>query len=294
MGSTLKHTVVVGVDASPGALVGARYGAHQAEVRGLDLLLVHAYSVPPVDAQIAGDTMTCLREAGQYLLDDLVAELAVPSGVGVGTVLEQTAPIIALQRAAESARMVVLGQHHSRWLERLLLGPVASPLCTKGPCPVIIVPKSWTATTVDQPVIVALDGAGSADAALELAFEEAGLRRTGVVAVHAVSSGASAADVAAAERTIMELCAGAREQHPQTPFSVRTAHRDPSTAIIEASLGAPLVVLGAPHTARLGAWTRSVAGRVLKQATCPVAVVPKPHRVKATRGRGSKPEVLLS
>jgi hypothetical protein len=53
----------------------------------------------------------------------------------VSTMLEQTAPVILLQRAAEAARLIVIGQHHSSWLERLMLGSVASPLCSKAVCP---------------------------------------------------------------------------------------------------------------------------------------------------------------
>ena len=281
MGSMTKNTVVVGVDASVEALVAARYGLRQAQARGCELLLVHAYPIPPMNTPLPGDTFTCLQEAGQALLDNVVSQLDIPPTVRVATMLEQTAPVILLQRAAESAHMIVIGQHHSSWLERLMVGSVASPLCCKAACPVVIVPRRWQPGTTDQqPVVVATDGEAAPEAALQLACEQAGLLHTSVVALHAMPVDASPAEVTAHEQHIAKLVAGCKVARPQTPITVRTVHGDPAAAISEASRGASLIVLGTPHTRRIGSWSRSVARLVLKHAECPIAVVPRREQIK--------------
>jgi nucleotide-binding universal stress UspA family protein len=276
-----ERTVVVGVDGSPEARVAAQYAVEQAEQRGLNLVLVHAYPLPPMSTPLPGDTFSCLREAGQALLDNLVNELDIPPTVGVSTMLEQTAPVILLQRAAEAARLIVIGQHHSSWLERLMLGSVASPLCSKAVCPVVIVSRTWRSAAGSLPVMVALDGQEAADAALQLAFEEAERCHTGVVALHAVPPECGAATVEEHRQQIQALLADHVRQRPDTSVEVRTLHGDPAGTIAAASRGASLLVLGTPHAKRLGSWTRSVARTVLKHVDCPVAVVPRPRLVTA-------------
>ena len=64
--------MVVGVDQSPEALVAARYALWQAEKRGLDLVVLHTYSIPAMEAPLSDAYFTCLREAAQAVVDKVL------------------------------------------------------------------------------------------------------------------------------------------------------------------------------------------------------------------------------
>jgi nucleotide-binding universal stress UspA family protein len=276
MGATTRRDVVVGVDQSPEALVAARYALWQAEKRGLDLVVLHTYSIPAMEAPLSDAYFACLREAAQAVVDKVLADIEVPATVTVKTLLQQTAPALLLQRAAETAQLVVIGQHHSGWFERLIAGSVVNPLCKNAACPVIIVPKAWQRSWHnDQPVVVALDGQSAGAKALQVAFEEAELQQTAVVALHAMPPEASPDLVATQEHNLAELLSGYERDHPHILVRVKTVTGDPDKALGQASQDAALLVVGAPRGNRLGSWSRSVARGVLKQAACPVAVVPR-------------------
>jgi nucleotide-binding universal stress UspA family protein len=276
MEGTTRRDVVVGIDQSPEALAAAQYALWQAEKRGLDLVVLHTYSIPAMEAPLSDAYFTCLREAAQSVVDKVVVELDPPDSVRVKTLLQQTAPALLLQRAAETAQLVVIGQHHSGWFERLIAGSVVNPLCKNAACPVIIVPRRWQRSWHnDQPVVVALDGQSAAATALQVAFEEAELQQTAVVALHAMPPEASPEEVAKQERALAELLTGYERDHPQILVRVRTVAGNPDKALVQSSQDAALLVVGAPRGHRLGSWSRSVARGVLKQAGCPVAVVPR-------------------
>ena len=78
MGGTTRRDVVVGVDQSPEALAAARYALWQAEKRGLDLVVLHTYSIPAMEAPLSDAYFACLREAAQSVVDKVVVEIAPP------------------------------------------------------------------------------------------------------------------------------------------------------------------------------------------------------------------------
>jgi nucleotide-binding universal stress UspA family protein len=274
--SKTKRKVVVGVDGSAEALVAAQYAVRQAEARGLDLLLVHAYPLPPIEAAMTGDMFTCLREAAESIVADLVARLDIPPTVRVSTLVGQTAPIILLEQAAESSQLIVVGQDHVGFFERLLVGSVASRLCKDASCPVVVVPTTWRQDLVQQgPVVIALAGRSAAAEALTLAFEEAVLRQVSMIALHAMPVGASPDDVEAEERNLAELLAGYRSDYPDVAVSVSTVVGDPDRVVLESSLSASLLVVSTSRATGLASWTRSLARLVLNRTHCPVAVIPR-------------------
>lgn len=273
---TAKRSVVVGVDRSPEALVAARYALWQAELRGLDLVLVHAYPLPAMEAWPVGDVYTVLREVGEAVVAAVLEQLAVPATVRVRTLLGQTAPVMLLRQAAETAEMVVVGQDHVGLVEWLVAGNVAAPLCRSAPCPVVVVPRGWELGAMNRhPVVVALDGTSDATGVLQAAFEAAHLLDTPVLALKAMPVNAWPRDVAAAERNVAEVLAGFRQDNPDVQVSVLTVAGDPRTALVESSLSASVLVVGTPHTEGLAVWTRSVARSVVNRAECPVVVAPR-------------------
>ncbi|MET0695338.1 MAG: universal stress protein [Propionibacteriaceae bacterium] len=274
--NTAQHNIAVGVDESPQAMVAARYALWQAELRGLGLTLVHAYPVPAMEAMAFEDISVSLREAAQEVVDTVIAELNVPPTVKVTTLLGQTSPVLLLRQAAETAQLLVVGQDHVGFAERIIVGNIAAPLCHRASCPVIVVPSGWEHGAMNRhPVAVALDGKSATEEVLRVAFEVAVLLKTRLVAVHAMSANSWPRDVAAEERNLAELLAGHKQDNPEVDVTVQTVSGDPKRALVESSLTASLLVVGAPHSEGLAAWTRSVARGVLEQVECPVAVVPR-------------------
>jgi nucleotide-binding universal stress UspA family protein len=274
--STVKRSVVVGVDSSREAMVAARYAVSQAQARGLDLLLVYAYPLPPIDAGMPGDMFTCMREAAEAVVAEVVTELAAPPSVIVRTLVGQTAPILLLEQAADSAELMIVGQDHAGFFEKLLVGGVASPLCRDASCPVVVVPVKWQPAPVNRdPLVVALGGTAAASQALRLAFEEAARAKVSIVAVHAMPVGTSADALGAEERKLTEILAGYKTDYPDVGVVVHTTVGDPNRVVIEASMGASMLVVSSPHASRPTSWMRSLAHRVLNHTQCPVVVIPQ-------------------
>lgn len=78
--NTQLHTrlVAAGVDGSQEGLAAARYAVHAADVRGLDVLLVHAYELPPLNTPVDESMVDACHRLAQKLVDDTAAVLVTP------------------------------------------------------------------------------------------------------------------------------------------------------------------------------------------------------------------------
>jgi len=270
-----NHEVVVGIDGSPAAMAAAHYARWQAELRGLDLVLTHSYDIPALQEPISGEFFTGLHDVGQALLNSAVSLLDVPATMRVRTLLQQTAPAFLLEQAATASALVVIGQPASGWYERLTSDGVAHSLVRGASCPVILVPAGWRPVAPDtRPVVVALAGTSAAADALAIAFYEADLRGTGVLALHVIDPQEYPPDEAGQERNIVQLLAGSKQDFPHVPVDVQLVTDQTVPALLGFSAVASLLVVTASHGSGLGSWARSVAQGVLRRAECPVVVAP--------------------
>jgi nucleotide-binding universal stress UspA family protein len=90
-----------------------------------------------------------------------------------------------------------------------------------------------------------------------------------------LARGEAVGSVDAEVRDLEEILAAAKESHPDLTLSVRLVGGDVAQAILDASAGVRLMVVGRPHRTGLGAvWRRSVTQAVLATARCPLVVVP--------------------
>jgi nucleotide-binding universal stress UspA family protein len=108
--------VAVGVDGSPESIAAARYAVHAASQRGMDLLLVHAYELPPIHAPINPALLDACQESARQLVAYVAAQLVLPSGMRIETYIQQALPAGMLLQAAEEVPLLVVGQTTSRWL----------------------------------------------------------------------------------------------------------------------------------------------------------------------------------
>jgi nucleotide-binding universal stress UspA family protein len=204
---------------------------------------------------------------------DAVASQITGSAVpAIETVVDDTVPLDLLSRLAGEADRILIGQHHLTMWERIPDSSLASQLADVVHCPVVVVPREPRARRDRSPVVVALDGEVDAHGALGIAFDEAERRQTMLLALHAAPLESLGSGHADDERDLAEILAGWRADHPDVPVQTMVTAADPSDLIVQASRDAAVMVIGRPRESTRGAWSRSVAGTVLKLARCPLLI----------------------
>ena len=284
--------VVVGVDGSASAYRAVEWAAAEAVRRGVALRLVGAFSWTTSDHPVrqAGRVAQYrdqLLEGARHRLARAVriAEDARP-GVEMTSQVEIGAPIEVLGSEARRAQLLVLGDRGLGGVAGLVLGSVAVALAARGACPVVIVrgePRSTDGST-DGPVVVGIDGSPVSEAALGFAFDAAAVRGVALVAVHAWSP--TAVDKALEpmmdwdavadeeEAVLAERLSGWGQKYPQITVRRSVVRDGAARALVDASRGAQLVVVGSRGRGdAAGLLLGSVSHGVLHAAHCPVAIV---------------------
>ncbi|WAM19351.1 universal stress protein [Rhodococcus sp. JS3073] len=187
--------IVVGTDGSPSALQAVSWAAKEAALRNSPLTVLTTTLRPGVYGAPVGlpasffeeeelEAKKRLARAGEVAAD------AVPGhSLEIHTVLGTETPAGELLEHAKSARMVVVGANRQGVIERMFLGSVSSAVATHAQCPVAVI-RGLPDTDINDlagPVVVGVDGSAHTEPAVSMAFEEAALRHTELVAVHAWS-----------------------------------------------------------------------------------------------------------
>jgi nucleotide-binding universal stress UspA family protein len=280
--------VVVGVDGSGSGYRAVEWAAAEAVRRGVALRLVSAFSWTTSDHPTRQSGRVAqyrdqLLEAARHRLSR-AARIAEDTGLGVATTqqVEIGAPIEVLGSEARRAQLLVLGDRGLGGVAGLVLGSVAVALAARGACPVVIV-RGETRNT-DGPVVVGIDGSPVSEAALAFAFDAAAVRGVALVAVHAWSPTAVdkalepvmdwAAVADEEEAVLAERLSGWGQKYPQVTVRRSVVRDGAARALVDASRGAQLVVVGSRGRAdAAGLFLGSVSHGVLHAAHCPVAIV---------------------
>jgi len=280
--------VVVGVDGSGSAYRAVEWAAAEAARRGVALRLVSAFSWTTSDHPVRHDGRVAqyrdqLLEAARHRLSR-AARIAEDTSPGIETApqVEIGAPIEVLGSEARRAQLLVLGDRGLGGVTGLVLGSVAVALAARGACPVVIV-RGETRNT-DGPVVVGTDGSPISEAALGFAFDAAAVRGAELVALHAWSP--TAVDKALEpvmdwdavadeeEAVLAERLSGWGQKYPQVTVRRSVVRDGAARALVDASRGAQLVVVGSRGRGNAaGLLLGSVSHGVLHAAHCPVAIV---------------------
>ena len=280
--------VVVGVDGSGSAYRAVEWAAAEAARRGVALRLVSAFSWTTSDHPVRHDGRVAqyrdqLLEAARHRLSR-AARIAEDTSPGIETApqVEIGAPIEVLGSEARRAQLLVLGDRGLGGVTGLVLGSVAVALAARGACPVVIV-RGETRNT-DGPVVVGTDGSPVSEAALGFAFDAAAVRGAELVALHAWSP--TAVDKALEpmmdwdavadeeEAVLAERLSGWGQKYPQVTVRRSVVRDGAARALVDASRGAQLVVVGSRGRGEAaGLFLGSVSHGVLHAAHCPVAIV---------------------
>ena len=275
--------VVVGVDGSASAYRAVEWAVGEAHRRGVGLRLVRAFSWTTADhptgwvARYRDEMLDVSRRQvarAVRIAADTRPDVEAESQVAIGAAIE------VLSSEARRAQLLVLGDRGLGEVAGLVLGSVAVSLAARGACPVVVVRGERAGA--DGPVVVGVDGSPVSEAALAFAFDAAAARGVDLVAVHAWSPTAIDEELASlvewdasAESAVLaERLAGWGQKYPQVAVR-RTVVRDGAVrALVTASAGAQLVVVGSRGRGNAaGLLLGSVSHGVLHGAHCAVAVV---------------------
>lgn len=287
--------VVVGMDGSESSYAAFVHGAWEAQVRGVPLLLVHCHDMP--SGLVALSLVSELDSAAKAIANQLAdlseqVRVACP-GLEVDTFVASGPPGAALVRASQDAELVVVGSRGLGGFKGLLLGSVSAQLSAHSVAPVIVIrtdtdgaPPELGSAPPPRPVVVGVAGASEGEAALAFAFAEAAARGVPVVVLYAwwmlpVTKMPSDPDLESAHdqarQLLVEATREAREAYPQVDVQLRPAHQlNPVMALLDASSGAGLLVVsrhGGNALSRL--LFSSVGDTAVREAACPVAIVPE-------------------
>ncbi len=133
--------IIVGVDASEHATRAVRWAVEEARLRGAGLEVVHAVHQPDIAAMPAVLPMPTheqLEQAGNQLVDELLAEVDT-SGVTVTRDVRSGGAAGVICHRAADADLVVVGARGLGGFRGLLLGSVTQQVVAHSPKPVVVV-----------------------------------------------------------------------------------------------------------------------------------------------------------
>ncbi|GIF02082.1 universal stress protein [Paractinoplanes rishiriensis] len=275
--------VVVGIDSSAGALAAVRVAAREARLRHRGLRIVHAFTWPPTRwnapprwAAVAPDA--CRAQTRFVLAQAARTARRVAPGVDLTGVIAEGQPAPVLLAESEHAMLVVVGSRAGGGLPGMLIGSVAGLDLADARSPVLVVRGR---PNPDGPVIVGVNGSRTSTAAVDFAAEEATLRNTDLVAVHAWSdddttelTGPVRDTSELEERVLAEASAGLTARFPDLRVRPQVRRGSARHLLRDWSQTAQLIVVG---TRRPGGFAERLPGSVshylLRRAACPTVVV---------------------
>lgn len=271
---TLRH-VAVGVDGSVVAVRALDWATEEALRRGTALRIVYA--------------VTDRDEAGPVLASAAARVHERRPGLPVETRAVEDGTVRAMARESGRAVLTVVGTRGLGGVTGLLVGSVSLRLAAHTHGPLLVV-RGDHPCAGGREVLLGLEGDADADAAAAAyAFEEAGRRGTRLrvlhsathrhitpeptspVAVTSLDRQRKARDDRAEEAVARFGIARPRQEYPEVDVDSRAVRTGLAHALLAATRGAGVVVIGAHHRAgRLGL----VAHTLLHHSHCPVVLVP--------------------
>ncbi|HET8951725.1 MAG TPA: universal stress protein [Solirubrobacteraceae bacterium] len=284
--------IIVGVDESERSQDAAALAARLARGTGAELLLVCAYPYDDHPSRSANaeyrrylreDALAALERAAGALPDDVPAErLAIPEVSPAKTIQEQA--------AKARASLIVIGSSHRGALGRVLAGTTAERLLHGAPCPVAVAPRGHRHAEHERIATIAVgcDGSPESEAALTAAVGFARLHGARLRLIEVLDTtwlGTPAlmqgpgqyADPQEREAQARSWLAGRVAALPEDVAAEPLVLTGlPEAQLAEQSRHADLVVVGSrgygPHRSVL---LGSVSGWLVRDAACPVLVVPR-------------------
>jgi nucleotide-binding universal stress UspA family protein len=275
---TTRPQIVVGIDGSSRGDDALAFALALGEAVGTGVLLVHAYG--------PGE--------GAPARAILASRGSSPASVPVESVAygdDSAARALDRVAAARSASLIVVGPSHRAGLGLVLPGSTGQQLVRRTRRAVVVVPRGWRPAG-DPPlrrIGCGYDGSAESQAALGAAVALTRLTGGELEVMRAFwfpplagpQAIAASADLEARARA--GLGEAVQRLPEDLPARARVLRNDPARALVAQSRELDLLVLGSrAHGPLSAALAGSISGPVIREAACPVLVVP----------RGMRPELL--
>ncbi|MFD0279995.1 universal stress protein [Kitasatospora sp. NPDC127111] len=284
----MSHSVVVGIDGSEQSAAAAAWAAAEADRSGRALRIIHvggAEDGRPLRPEGAEDGLP----PEVLAVRDRIA--AVLPGLELSCERIPGSPAHALAAAGARDGLIVLGSRGLGGFTGLLVGSVGLRVAADALCPVVLV-RADTEGRADGAgdVVAGVQGDRPCAEVLAFAFEQAARRGATlrVLESRSLPGGPYVTKAPVDQREIKDSLAEAelvrlqdalarwRDKFPQVRVEAEVTSRHAGGALVDASRGASLVVLGRRTPGHQAGVSRlgSVAHAVLHHALAPVAIVP--------------------
>ena len=289
MSTKLQRPIVVGVDGTDQSRLAVRYAVLEAQRRDCGLRLVHAApeTVPmaPMLPLISVESLDqvsqrIVNEAKQLAYDMTDGEIQVEKLVRSGS------RVHILDEAGEDARLIVLGHRDRSILGRVFTSSTCTGVASRAHCPVVCVPTTWTPGNRHGRVVVGVEGPEHSQDALGVAFAAAAERKVKLTVLHAWKLQSPYDDIIVSRVALEEWKESAtamlekvlrdwREAYPEVDVEIDVRHQYTAPALVGATEGADLLVLGRRgRGAPLGIHLGSTARTLIRESRCPVEIAP--------------------
>ncbi|RDI68293.1 universal stress protein [Nocardia pseudobrasiliensis] len=287
--TTDSRPILAAVDGSTAAYHAAAWAAMEAALHGRRLhlltsvMLQTGFGPAPV---LGGTNRDWFDIQGERVLTEAVrvVRAAVSDALDISTEITEAPVIPELLTRSSAVRMVVVGSRGLGAFGRALLGSVSSALIYHANCPVAVIHGSPATDPVlaGRPVLVGVDGGPNSMPAIEMALEEASLRKVGLVALHAWSdtSGLHRTEEALEaireqeEARLADHLAGYAERCADVAVTRMLMHDNPVRSLVEAAENAQLLVVGSRGRGGFaGMLLGSTSAAVAQSVECPIVVV---------------------
>ena len=290
--------IVVGYDGSSSSRHALEWALGAARGRHSSVCITHAvrpyvdpwpafggYAMPnPAELMTTAErTVASGLAKAHKLAPDVEVTSRIASGNQTQVLMEDTG----------GTEMIVVGSRGLSGFGELLVGSTGVTLAAHATCPVVIVRTNEPTDVEPGPdasrIVVGVDGSPLSEDALLFALEQASVTGHGVTAIHAwqapfyevpgkgapVPEGVIDAEFRAGEiSALTESLAPIWAKFPAVDVRQVVVHADPAAALVAASAGADLVVVGSRGRGGFGnLLLGSVSHAVLHHAHSPVAVV---------------------
>jgi nucleotide-binding universal stress UspA family protein len=283
--------IIVGVDQSEGSNDAIALASSLAAITGAELMLVNVFPYDTAPSRATNAAFEAyMRKDSQELLERPCSELNLVAEVKS---VANPSPAHGLHdlAVAEDAALIVVGSTHTGRAGRVLPGSTAERLLHGSPCPVAVAPKGYTQRSGDEPGIIGCgyDDSHSAQRALEAAHRIAAATGARLRVVRAFKplaydvapgtaamGGRSSYNDSLQERASEELDAAVAKLEGEPRAEAFFAVGDAGRILVEESEQLDLLLVGSRgygplHSVLVG----GVAGRVVREAACPVIVLPR-------------------
>jgi nucleotide-binding universal stress UspA family protein len=287
MVTSASHPIIVGVDGSRGSTRAIEYAVQTAASQGRAVCLVHVIPDYVPLTPMMPLTPNDLRQTGEEILRAAEATAReLDPGVVLTSELLSGPRVAGLVHLAEGDSLIVVGHEHRSVIDRILTGATATGVAAQATCSVVSVPDGWEPGVRHDCVVVGFKAPQHSNELLAQAFAAADARKARLVILHAWKLPPAYDDILESGVAVQQwhdhavgviepLLTEWRATYPDVDVEVRIEHDQPAQALVRAAAEADLLVMvrrthGFPAFIHLGA----VARAVLREATCPVEVVP--------------------